>query len=466
AIIGADGIAVPFEVEGKVEAVYSLPIQQKTRGESPAYACVPDHWMPADRTSIVMAGDVPAMGYRTWKIGFIPKKDVQSIGLPESMKPVTSDAGSKTLENEFVTLTAREDGMVDLLDKATGTWYRGLHELEDCGDKGNGWDHFYPKNDTVVKSTDAGARGPVKIRVRQTSPLTASMVVSYSMKVPADLSPDKESRVRKTATIGIETVFTLDAGTRRVDCKTNIRNTARNHRIRAIFPTDRTCSTWFADTAFDMVERAIKLPDTTGWLEQSREESPIKNIAAANDGKSGFAVLTKGLQEACVQDNDNRSLALTLFRGFEENLGGYLTQESQLLGDISLEYAILPFTPNAGEPPVHLFNEVEKYKMPLIAFTSSSHAGEMSPHGRFIEVSDNLVLSTVKMSEDRKATIIRLFNPSPHEVESLIRFNLPVSTVNESDMLENMGVQLQSGADGSYLLKVKAKGILTLRCER
>lgn len=465
ALITADGTPVPFVVESHVDEVYSLPIPKKTHGASPMYGCVPDHWMPASRVNAVVGVDVPALGYRTLKLGFIPQKDAASVKLPDSVVPVKVDVKANTIENATILLTARADGLVDLFDKPSGTWYRGLHTIEDCGDNGQGWDHIYPENDKVVRSTDDKVKGKVTVKTQASSGLTASITVSYGMKVPARLSKDKKSRSAKTISVGISTVYTLDAGSKQIDIKTTISNTARNHRMRAILPTGRQSDTWFADTVFDLVERAIKLPDTTGWIEHAREESPIKNLAAVCDKKSGLAILTKGLCEACVQDNDERSIALTLFRGFEQNIGGYLTHDSQILGDVTLEYAIHPFNSVDGQAPIALFDEVERFKMPLVALTTDAHAGEMNADGRLIEISDGLTLSTIKLSEDRKAIVIRAFNPAPNAVDARFSVKLLIGEVWLSNPMEEKLEVISKSSDGGFMIPVRAKQIITLRLE-
>ncbi|MGC8863933.1 MAG: hypothetical protein ACP5R5_14340, partial [Armatimonadota bacterium] len=81
--------------------------------------------------------------------------------------------------------------------------------------------------------------------------------------------------------------------------------------------------------------------------------------AAVSDERGGLAVLTRGLCEACVRDDARRTLALTLFRGFEQRIGGTRTVDSQMLGEVVCEYAIRPFGPNT--PAIELFREVEDY---------------------------------------------------------------------------------------------------------
>jgi len=136
-----------------------------------------------------------------------------------------------------------------------------------------------------------------------------------------------------------------------------------------LFPTQRQTAYWFGDTAFDLVRRNIRLREIHGWKEHDREECPIKNIVAVCDERAGLAVLTKGLYEAAVQDNRTRTIALTLFRGFVENLVHEKTTDSLLLGELTVEYALLPFTPERGAPSPRLWEEIDRYKLPLPSYT-------------------------------------------------------------------------------------------------
>jgi alpha-mannosidase len=474
-----------------------------------------------DRYHVAAADQIPALGYKTWTIAFegsasfqlANKKDGQAGSSPYL------HCARHSLENEFVRLLVRKDGRIDLYDKPTRTWYRGLHFFEDCGDAGEGWNHIYPTRDTVVLSTDANSRGKARVALGHQSPLTASIKVSLSMRVPSDLvvetsdKPQRKattSRSRKFVTLPIETTFTLDAGSRRVDCRTTISNTARCHRVRAIFPTNRKTNVWFGDNAFDTVRRNIKLRDTTGWNEREREECPIKDFVAACDSRAGLAVLTKGLYEAAVQDNRSRSIALTLFRGFVERLFFENTQDSLLLGELAMEYALLPFTPERGAPPATIYGEIDRYKLALPTYTRPSSgepvdivtlppysetnppqpapsvgtevitpspelaailkarpklACDLPPTGSLLELGAPLALSTIKTSEDGTAIIVRVWNPDTRPAKSFLRPAFAFSRVSKTDLLEKPVAKL--AAHGQTIpLTLRAKEVVTIRLEK
>lgn len=463
ALFDEAGSPVKFCVVQVESGKWREPFVRKTKGETWHYHWAKDMLKERKRYHVIAAASVPAFGFKTWRIGFLPKREFDVLTLPETLEK--SLAGKGIIENEYIILKANADSSVDLFDKPSGRWYRGIHQIEDCGDKGQGWDHFYPANDVVVRSTDPASISKLRITTHSVDGLTASLTISYNIRIPAGLAPGRESRSKKMVTNKVRTIFTLDAGVRRVDCLTEIDNMAECHRMRAIFPTNIQCSTWLGDTAFDIVERNIKLRDTTGWLEQAREESPIKNFAAASDDDgAGFAVITKGLCEACIQDNPSRSLALTLFRSFSENLYGCWTQESQMKGKLMLEYSLVPFTCSPHQRPVSLLHEAERLKIKVYALTEDSKEGTIAPTGQFIKIAGSIVVSTIKTSEDGKGLVMRLYNPDAITRQFSVELICPVRSVWLCDSNEQK-IRMISENTRSFALDAAAKKIISLYIE-
>lgn len=438
---------------------FPIPFVRKTKHPTPIFGWIPDALTTHVRYDVTARTNIPPLGYKSWRVAFVSKQQAK-VELPEDTEPVRCDAGTNAIENRFLRLSARKDGLVDLLDKRTGILYQDLHEIEDCGDTGSGWDHQYPERDVRILSSGS-SRGPVKIRVRQMSPLSATIEVAYRLRVPAGLTCTRNERSRRLVATDILSMFTLDAESRRVECKTFITNTARNHRMRVLFPTDRTTDSWFCDTAFDCVVRSIKLIDTTGWQEQDRGESPIKNFAGVRDEHGGLAIITHGLCEACVIDDSRRTLALTLFRGFEQQIGGTRTIDSQMLGKVVCQYAIRPLDPE--EQTSALFREVEQYKVPVFPLTAPAHTGNLPPEISFLRMKGDVVLSTIKVSEDRDGVIIRFFNPSEVDQATEFEFTLPIDKAWKCDMLESPLNEIPVKQLTRLEMDVRAKEIVTIK---
>ena len=461
ALIGSDGTVVYCEVHRTEVEQRPTPVVRKYRDGTRHFSHRANAWAAHHRIHVRVPQVIPGLGYESLRIGFLPSG---SASLPDAIKPVTIDERSSTIENEFLKLRVREDALFDIYDKTTGTWYEGLNDLEDRGDSGDGWNHTYPTRDTRIMASDKGRRSGVRVVFEPGGALGASVLISQKIRLPKSLTPDRKARSRSTTLVDVTTRLTLRSGSRRVDCETTVHNTASGHRLRAMFPTKRRADSWYGDSAFDLVQRSIALPDSTGWVEEMREETPIKNIAAVQDGKGGFAVLTKGICEACVRDDEDRSMALTLFRSFEQQIGDGRTQDSSMIGDIRVEYALVPYAPADGAP-VELFDEVERYKVQPISLTELPHKGDLPPSGRFLELPSGLVLSTIKASEDGEATMVRAFNPSDHAIEGDVCPGLlPASEIWVSDLLEQKNEPV-TVRDGRARIEVGAKKIITLRLE-
>ena len=484
-LIGADGREIRADLLGVERRVKPLPytfitddvdaaapwIKHRPGRGNPAYKNRHD---PADRFHVAVPASIGALGYNSWRIAFKPRKSA-AARLPKGIHAIKVDSAARTIENDSLRLTAGKDGLIELYDKSTRTRYSRLHAFEDCGDAGEGWNHRYPGRDTVVLSTDRKARGAVTVKTRPHGALSASIEISFSMRVPADLVKSERgygemdratqiSRSDRKATLRIATTFTVTAGSTRVDCRTVIHNTAQCHRMRVLFPTGRKTDVWFSDSAFDIVRRKVKLIDTAGWKEQAREEQIMKSFAAVADKRAGLAVLTKGLNEAAVKDDPFRTLALTLFRGFRENLAYEITRDSQLLGDLTFEYALLPFRPEAGAVPPTIFAEVDRFKLPLFTYARAPQCGDLPPQASLIEISAPAAISTIKTSQDGCATILRVFNPSPKPVTANIRADFAYKSAWKADLQERPVSRLAGRR--VIRLPLRGKEVATIRFDR
>jgi alpha-mannosidase/mannosylglycerate hydrolase len=469
-LVDRAGGRVPVQITSHRRRVRTERFVEK-RGEGPtSYVTGPTADVPMERLTIAAVCTLPPLGYRTWALDFVDAGDAPV--LPPELAPVMADAKARTLENAHLQVRIGEDGRFDLLHRATGRWYRGLHQLEDMGDSGHGWSYWEPKTDRTILSTDAASRGPVEVTMHADGPLRARATIRYVLRVPSDLEPDEVERsisggTYRSATLvdlPIEIELALTAGSPRLELRTTIRNTAKCHRVRAILPTGLACVRWLRDTPFDVTERDVTLMDTTGWQERAREHHPFKNVVAAFDGAEGLAVMTRGLCEGCVQDKPDRPIALTLYRSFREELRFHRTQDSQLLGELVLEYAFLPFRGEGGKLPEALFAQLDDYKAPRLFYVAPAHAGPLPSEGSLLQVDGPVVLSALKSAEDGRAVIVRLFNPRSEPVQATIAPGFAYRAARLANVLERPARErLKPAAGGRLRLRLGPKQILTVR---
>jgi len=99
--------------------------------------------------------------------------------------------------------------------------------------------------------------------------------------VPEHFDWASGNRGASTAALVVQSLITLRRGAREVEIDASIINTASDHRLRALFPTDVATHTYMADTPFDAVERAIQLrEDNHLYRELEMETKPQQSWTA------------------------------------------------------------------------------------------------------------------------------------------------------------------------------------------
>jgi mannosylglycerate hydrolase len=468
-LVDAAGTQHPTQLVARLPRTRSERFTRKRHEVSTAYAVAHGQAsQPVERLTVVAACALPPMGYATWKVAFVDAGSAPA--LPAGIAPVRADAKRRMIENEHLRVTARPDGRFDLLDKRSGRRFARLHELEDLGDGGSGWNFAGIKDDRAVSSADARSRRSPRIDVVQHGPLRATLAIAYALRVPEDLETrtigGKSVRARSARLVDlpVRIELSLTAAQPRLEIRTVVENTARCHRLRAILPTNLACRTWMRDSPFDVVERKVKLPDTTGWREPVQEQHPIRNLVVACDGRAGLAVATKGLNEACVQDRPDRPIALTLFRAFTQTLHHHRTVDSQILGELAMEYALIPFSTRAGAIPDQVFAQLDDFKAPRPYYVAPAHTGTLPLASSLATIDGAIELSAIKTAEDGQGVVVRVYNPHPRAVRGALVPGFPCRRAMVVDLLERpLKGRLGPDAKGRVPLRLRPKQILSIR---
>jgi alpha-mannosidase/mannosylglycerate hydrolase len=281
---------------------------------------------------------VPAFGYTT----IICRPEARPTRYPAG--GIVS--GDRTLENEHLRVEVQPNGSLRLTDKRTKQVYERLLVVEDRADIGDGWYHGVAVNDRIYSSTACPADVAVIADGRQKGTLR----ITNRMEVPENFEFElKMHRSHRTKTMLVASDVTLRAGADHLEIRTTIDNQVRDHRVRVLFETNARTDTYLADSAFDVVERTIALPpDNHTYKELALETRPQASWTAAFDSSRGLAVVAPDLPESAVRDVPERTIALTLLRGFrrtvfrsDDEMGG------QSLGLHVFNYRVVPLK---GQP--------------------------------------------------------------------------------------------------------------------
>jgi len=398
---------------------------------------------------------IPPYGYKVFRV--------------EARKQINRYSGSlitatNTMENEFLQVVINSNGTFDILHKESGAWFRNLGYFMDSGEVGNAWQHRAPQQDITVNSLGCNAI----ISVVQDGRCTTTFKVEIELEVPAEVSRNGLTRSHHKRVIPIAQFITLKRGVPRVEIRTELDNSALDHWLRVVFPTCLNTDTSYADSHFDIVKRAIPLPDTDTWKEPTLGTKPMRTFVDLNDSKKGLSVMVRGLQEYEAIDEPERPIAVTLLRAFPIVLE-VTEQKKQVLPDIGpqclgkqiFEYALYPHSGDTFKARV--IDQAEQFANPLRAVQFRPAADGTLPWtmGFLKHQPRYLVMSAIKKAERSNQIVVRMFNPLEKEVKESMEFGPNIMKAITLNLAEQEGDELKV-TNNVLELNVPGKKIVTI----
>lgn len=316
--------------------------------------------------------------------------------------------GPLSASNGVIEISLDNQGALSL-ETPDGQQYSGLLQYEDAGDCGDGWTRGIPVNDLVVRSYGSA----VMTSIEENGPLRCTFRVERLLSVPSKIEKGTGFRSEERVDLQIIDRITLEKHSPFVKIRTIIRNSAQDHRLRVLFPTDCDASVTFAETPFAVVEREIEIPEESAlWQERINEEKAFSTFFGVQDKDRGLAVLCPaGLHEYAALDTPRTELALTLFRGFAKTVGTQGETDGQLSGTLELEYALVPLTEKAD--PRQLIRHVSEMQ----AIPKHHESREAIPtKSHLYQLTQEAVMTALKRSADGTGGIVRFWNPTEKTV--------------------------------------------------
>jgi alpha-mannosidase len=409
---------------------------------------------------LLLARDVPTFGGRVLFLRPKAESGVPDASVAQSDAPLSWPADSQvragfaSLENTHLKVTIEPStGTLTLLDKRTGHQYAGLNRVADGGDVGDLYTYCPPAADTLVMEP----AWPPSIAIAEHGPARATLRIARTYALPAACAPDRAARAGERVHCAVVSEVSLTAGARRVEIRTTVENTARDHRLRILFPVPFVAEMANAEGTFEVTRRAARHPELSPeeaarWFELPVNTQPQKRFVDLSNGEHGLAVLNRGLPEYEVlgwPEGGGSAIALTLLRCVEwlsrndlstrRNHAGppLQTPEAQGLGTHVFEYALVPHAGMWHTEDAFVQQEANAYEAPLRAVATTQHAGEIPTSWSFAHVAPGSVaVSAIKRAEDEDALVLRLYNPRDVAMDADVILPLPFREVERVNLNE------------------------------
>ncbi len=341
--------------------------------------------------------NIPALGYKTFEIK----------GAKHSLQKKTGIAIGNVLENDKIKAMVNGNGTIDVLYKKTGKQYKGLNSLTLQGEVGNAWQHVSPEFDRKYSSIGVNA----KVYTTVSGELTGSICVEFDFEVPESCAVNPSNIYTK---IPVKTTYTLDKDADYIKVETELVNNAKDHWLRANFPTGIKTSYSICDSHYDIVKHDIEIPDSTGWVEQAFGTQPLRTFATVTDDSDGFAIMPKGLFEYEVFDDT--TMALTLIRACRIKLAVSEEKQTELddegvqcPGKRNFSYAIHFDAKDYTTLP----NKAAEIFASVKCAAVGRGKGTLPKENSLISIDNkNIHITAIKQAEDGNGIIVRCYNAS------------------------------------------------------
>ncbi|MDD2392908.1 MAG: hypothetical protein PHV88_02485 [Eubacteriales bacterium] len=357
--------------------------------------------------------------------------------------------------------------------------------IEEEADLGDAY-VFLPLNDRIRYADEY----PASVEVMDIPGFRRSVRILYDMELPSGYDHPTRARTKETVRCPVSVTLSADYGNDLLEIDVGFENNADNHRMRLLIDTGLKSRMSFGDIPFDIVDHDIEpdYPDT---------KSPVHantSVAGIESNIGGTAVFTTGNHEYEHLLNKPGTLAFTLVRGnpcitVGDNGTSYAGPKWDVPGNqckrfITARFALISYTGDRSglpsrsaqfrTPPEVVFGSCDRKK-----FAGGRFAIQGSDNAEFyylpdlhpeVRIKDNeplvsvegegILVTALKMTEDRKNFALRLVNLSQSRSEVKISYK---DEIKRSGLDETCSDDPGSGLKtGDREFDLKAKEILTV----
>lgn len=361
------------------------------------------------------------------------------------------------LENDFIKVEVAENGSLTILDKEENITLKNQLIFEDTGDIGNEYIYKQAAQDKAILSTDFPYQieviknNTVEGRIRLTHlmeiPVSAEELLDLEQRMVVDFRYRKSQRSKEKIKFPISTEISINNLTKEVKFKTKIDNKAKDHRIRAIFPTGLDVESHEADSIYEVVTRPNK--PSTHWENPTNPQHQHAFVNMHND-YYGLTISNFGLNEYEVVDNN---IALTLIRSVGElgDWGYFATPEAQCQGEYSFDFGLQIH--GKPEKRYDTYRQAQSNQYDFVSSILDLKEGSLPHKNQYLQVDgDRFAVTALKRGENNEL-VLRGYSMSDEESDLHV-------TKSEAQKLKSLNLLEEEIAD--FDEKLRAHEIRTI----
>lgn len=423
--------------------------------------------LDVERTRIrFRAEDIPSFTARIYAV--VPQK--QGVHLAPA-------SPARGIENEFYRVY-QESGVLVIEDKRTGKIYRDAIKVEDSADKGDSYVYRLSPCEPLVLS-------PTSVGTPVCGALVSSIGIEFLYRCPSEYDFARDRRSEETAEVALRVTLELRAGSDVIALSYQLRNGARDHRIRLLLDGGLADGRLWTDTPFDYSERShFENCDVT-----DSDTHHNSTFAQLTDGVSSLIVYTEGQHEV---ERVGEGLAFTLLRAtgvinrsadtFKPTGGRHWdVPENQVLreigGRMGLEYSAVRSGADCFVRGKYFRNgllcrgdsfdrkkysggrfAVQSAELERFYYLKDAYEGRTVSSSPLFVCDDRICVTCVKRGE-RGGTVVRMVNLSAEFVRTSITFGGKLYRTSLSEREENYI------GEGTAELSFAPKQIITVRSD-
>ncbi|ANE47241.1 hypothetical protein SY83_14280 [Paenibacillus swuensis] len=359
------------------------------------------------------------------------------------------------IENDYYTVELCGHGL-SVTDRESDTVYANQHLLTSSLDGGDTYNYSPPVQDRVSEAVVTGVSD-----VKHGSTFQ-SFTVHYAMTLPASLNDARTGPGEATTVNTFSTTVTLYRNDPVLRFHTQVRNTAKDQKLRVGFPVSLADVSW-SDSPFDWIERKT-LRDKVWDMPKNQEAVMNQYPTSSSVAAGGHQLIHRGLQEYEVDRfRDEDTVFLTLIRSVGwlsrrdlrtrgNGAGpGMETPEAQCIGDYAFDYGVV-FGAHR-----HSLNHTSRLRQDVWVQQSYKQAGV----GKLFALSSPSIAFSSFMLKAEDTFDIRMFNPALEPQSTEVVFGFTPEKIQQVDFTGKIIADLTAGP--ILILTLEPKQIMTIR---